>query len=131
MTTAFQIKATLAYIDEYKRLYIIVEDDESKRQLREHHEDGKHPIRDIIDYRTRQPTGDLKVKLNLIKYEKPKISKYEKLLQTKLLLTILPNRYNNEKFGKGLSLTLQNYYQIPQSQNNTDDATKSISDDGQ
>lgn len=106
MSKRITFTGTLHYIDEYKRLFFILcPDSKEKFESFKAHKGGKSPVStyEVEDAKV------TKVRVNLIKYDKPNIKRYENLLKKKMNVTIERNDYESEQYGAGTSLKLLSY----------------------
>lgn len=109
------LRGRIKYIDEFRRLHFIPEwtHDEQVDFIASLGAIGKR-----IPYYTKKPSGIIVLRLNLSKYEKPYMKKYEALVNIPLIVTVSIESYEHHEYGSGISIKLDKYRKrlIPQTQ---------------
>ncbi len=98
------LTGTLNYIDSYKRLFLSDLDACSVSALGELDIRGKSPVSEY--------EGKQTVRVNLDKYSKPYMSRYESLLKQKVQFSVTTVYYDSEEYGTGTTLRLLKYKKL-------------------
>jgi hypothetical protein len=105
MTTSVEniiITGTLRYIDEYKKLHFTVSDADDIEKIKKCEElslNGKMPY-------WVSPLNVMKLRVNLTKYERPYVAKYERMLKKEFKCVLKVNTYESDDYGHGVVFSL-------------------------
>ena len=108
---AHSFRGSIKYIDEYRRLHFIPDQSTDEYStltdmLTARANGAKLPI---YEKKAGTPDAYKVVRINLSKYEKPNIRKYESLVGAQLIVKVEIVCYDHAEYGKGVSLKLLKY----------------------